>query len=126
MFVINMIRKKLMLIKFYITRSQSYLSMINAGAILIILLKQFNVSVTEVAPIVAIIGLIVLTILGYIETKKGFYSEEIKISSYKNPVIVFNLERLDELEDKQDMILKKLGIKYIERQKGDVFDRIKG
>ena len=126
MYVLNLIKKKLMLIKFYITRSQSYLSMINAGAILIILLKQFNVSVTEVAPIIAIIGLVMLAVLGYIETKKGFYSEEIKISSYKNPVIVFNLKRLDELEDKQDMILKKLDIKYTERQKGDVFDRIKG
>lgn len=95
-----------MTVKFYINRSQTYLSVINACMILVVLLNQLNLSVTKYMPILIALGIIGLITWGWIDNQYGLYHEEILAINRRNPVQQKMFQRFDDLEKKIDKLKK--------------------
>lgn len=95
-----------MTLKFYITRSQSYLSIINACMILVVLLNQLKLSITKYVPVFIFLGVVVLITWGYIDNKLGLYHEEVLAINKRNPVQQKMFQRFDDLEKKIDKLKK--------------------
>lgn len=99
-------KKIIMTLKFYITRSQSYLSIINACMILVVLLNQLKLSITKYVPVFIFLGVVVLITWGYIDNKLGLYHEEVLAINKRNPVQQKMFQRFDDLEKKIDKLKK--------------------
>lgn len=100
------LKQIIMMVKFYINRSQTYLSVINACMILVVLLNQLNLSVTKYMPILIALGIIGLITWGWIDNQYGLYHEEILAINRRNPVQQKMFQRFDDLEKKIDKLKK--------------------
>lgn len=100
------LKQIIMTVKFYINRSQTYLSVINACMILVVLLNQLNLSVTKYMPILIALGIIGLITWGWIDNQYGLYHEEILAINRRNPVQQKMFQRFDDLEKKIDKLKK--------------------
>lgn len=82
-------------LKVYLTRSNSYLTIINSGMILILLARerwQISMSIAIILFIASIIGAI---IVGVIDHRLGIHGGELRIASVRNPVIIKLLEDVE-------------------------------
>jgi len=87
-------------LKVYLTRSNSYLTIINSGMILILLARerwQVSMSVAILLFIASIVGAI---ILGVIDHRLGIHGGELRIASVRNPVIIKMCEDLEWIKNK--------------------------
>lgn len=95
-------KNTLMLLKIYIQRSLSYLSIINAGMILFLVndkLIQYGITKNNTITIILFItGIIACLIIGYLDTKLGLYEAELQI----NPIMSEILTRIKKIEKKQN------------------------
>ena len=101
-------KNMIMTLKFYIQRSNSYLSIINACMILIVMLKSFNLDVSKYVPILIVVGVTCLIFVGYMDNKLGFYSAEVMAINKRNPVQNKMFKRFDELEERLKRIEDRL------------------
>ena len=91
--------------KVFIKRSMSYVSILNSGMILFLLLSRLEdygydiVLETWFFPIY-FMGVLSLIVLGYLDYRFGFHSEEQKISAERNPYMTDIIKRLDSIEEK--------------------------
>lgn len=94
-----------MTMKFYAQRSTSYMSIVNACMVLFLTLSKLNeyglnMPVTKYYIPLAVIGFLLLVILGYLETKHQFYAKEVMIISSKNPYNKFVIDKLNSIDDR--------------------------
>jgi len=73
----SIFREKFVKVKFYITRSISYMSIANSCMILFLFLAKFedygiNIRLQEWGIVIYITGFLLMVILGYLEVKLGF------------------------------------------------------
>ena len=99
------LRSKIVHAKIFSQRGISYISIINSGMILFILLSSLekygvDIEIQKWFFPILVLGLFLITFMGYIEDKLGFYSTELKASQRRNPQINEILERLDRIEKK--------------------------
>ena len=93
-----------MTVKFYIQRSSSYLSIVNACMIMVVMIKSLNLPIQKYLPILIGIGAIGLIIWGWLDNKLGLYHEEVLAINRRNPVQIKMFKRFDDLEER----LKKI------------------
>lgn len=96
--------------KIMLARSQSYIAIANAGMILFLFLGDFGVELDLQRWFVPIFigSMLVMLFVGFLDDRLGFFTEEQKLKSDKNPYFVKIMRevrkvnaRLDELEKKQ-------------------------
>ncbi|MFH2020821.1 MAG: hypothetical protein ABIJ34_05370 [archaeon] len=107
------LRRFLIKIKLYIARTGSYISLINTVLILFLFLsdlKKYGIYIAIKDWIVPlfIMGVLMMVLFGYIEEKLGFYSEEQRSASSRNPYMKDIIERLDRIEKKLYFYKKKI------------------
>lgn len=105
--MINKIKKTIMTIKFYIQRSSSYLSIVNACMILVIMIRSLNLPIQQYLPILIGFGAIGLVIWGWIDNKWGLYHEEMLAINKRNPVQIRMFKRFDDLEERLKRLEEK-------------------
>jgi UDP-N-acetylmuramyl pentapeptide phosphotransferase/UDP-N-acetylglucosamine-1-phosphate transferase len=99
--------------KFYLHRSASWLSLMNAGLIIFLALsrlqKEYGVEMDLSKYIVPlyIAGVVVLIFLGWVDDKLRFYQHEAKEASQRNPILMEVLERVKAIETKVEKIEKR-------------------
>ena len=99
------IRNSLIRIKLYISRTNSYIGIINSILILYLFLsdlKKYGIYITIkdwLIPL-SILWVSLMILFGFIEEKLGFYSEEQKVAGSRNPHTTEILERLERIENK--------------------------
>lgn len=87
--MINKIKNSLVMVKIYISRTMSYVSIINAGMIFYIFIKGTNLNINMkiwFVPLI-LVGTFLLIFIGYIEDKLGFFKLEIELRQKRNPQI---------------------------------------
>jgi len=94
--------------KIWISRTMSWVNMINSGMILFLVLSKLQdygikipISVWFFPIYVLVIVLMIL--FGYFEDKLGFFREESRITTKRNPQIEELLRRLERIEKKLDV-----------------------
>lgn len=105
---IEYLKKKIMTIKFYIQRSSSYLSIINACMIMIVMLKSFNLEIDKFLPLLIGMGTLGLILWGWLDNKLGLYHEEVMAINKRNPVQNKMFNRFNDLENRLMNIEKKM------------------
>lgn len=106
------LRDKVMLYKQYISRTTTYLSIINAGMILFLFLSKLKEvgiiswNLDRYTIVIFVVGTILLLVLGWFEIKvlKGVYSEN-TVSFYYTPPQAEMKAKIDEMYE--DFKLKK-------------------
>jgi len=98
-------RKKLALAKMFMSRTASYLAIINAGMILFLVLSKLedygiDIEIEKYFFLILFLGLIVLTLFGWLDDRLGFHQLERKHVEKRNPYMKDILERLDRIEKK--------------------------
>ena len=98
-------RKKLALSKMFMSRTASYLAIINAGMILFLVLSRIedygiDIEIEKYFFPILILGLFILTIFGWLDDKLGFHELERKHVEKRNPYMRDILDRLDRIEKK--------------------------
>jgi len=98
-------RKKLALAKMFMSRTASYLAIINAGMILFLVLSKLedygiDIEIEKYFFLILFLGLIVLTLFGWLDDRLGFHQLERKHVENRNPYMKDILERLDRIEKK--------------------------
>lgn len=93
-----------MTLKFYIQRSSSYLSIVNACMIMVVMIQSLNLPIQKYLPILIGLGAIGLVIWGWLDNKLGLYHEEVLAINRRNPVQIKMFKRFDDLEER----LKKI------------------
>ena len=100
-------------IKIYINRAISYITIINAGMMLFVLMAQmkqlgWNINLTAYFVPVYIISIIGAIIVGFVDTKLGFFKKESEMTSDRNPYFV---------EIKKDIKELKASLEELKNQK---------
>ncbi|MFC1754980.1 hypothetical protein ACFL96_16575 [Thermoproteota archaeon] len=90
--------------KVFINRAISYVSIINSGMILFLLLSRLqdyglNVHITRWFFPIFIASIIAMVLVGYMDYKLGFHREESRIVSKRNPYMEEIVERLERIEN---------------------------
>ena len=99
------IRSKIVHGKLFIQRSMGYVAMINSAMILFLLLSKLEDYGIDIRirywffPII-IAGFAGLVLFGYLEDRLGFFREESKAATRRNPQITEILKRLERIEKK--------------------------
>lgn len=99
------LRSKIVHVKLFSQRGMSYIALINSGMILFILLsnlEQYGIDIriqNWFFPIL-LLGILILTIVGYLEDKLGFYSTEVHAATRRSPQMNEILYRLEKIEKK--------------------------
>ena len=96
-------RKILIYSKLWIQRTMSWVAMVNSGMILFLVLSKlqdYGIKIYITAWFIPIyIAIILLMILfGYLEDRAGFYREESREATKRNPYFREILERLSKIE----------------------------
>lgn len=99
------IRKLLAETKIYIQRSMSYVSILNSGMILFLMLSRLedfgiDINLTQWFFPLFILSIFGAIAIGYVDVKLGFFSEESNAASKRNPVLFEMLTRLERIENK--------------------------
>lgn len=102
--MLKFLRNKLMLFKQYISRTVTYLSIINSGMILFLFLSRLKeagyiqANLDKYFYVIFIVGLIALLILGWIDIKYlKAMQEENTINFYYQPPMVEMKSKIDEM-----------------------------
>jgi hypothetical protein len=99
------IRTFLIRIKLYITRTNSYIGIVNSILILFLFLsdlKKYGIYITIkdwLIPL-ALLWVFLMILFGFLEERFGFFSEEQKLFGARNPHTREILARLDRIEKK--------------------------
>lgn len=93
--------------KILIQRSMSYVSIINSGMILFLLLSRLqdyglDIYITKWFIPIFILTILIMLFIGWLDTKLGFYSTETKRAQSRNPYMKEIISRLDKIEKKLD------------------------
>jgi len=101
------LRDLLIQLKVYMSRTSSYISLVNTGMILFLFLsnlEKYNVDIEIKDMIIPIfiIGLMGMFLFGYLEDKLGFYQQEQKTTQSRSPYLKEIIDRLDKVEKKLD------------------------
>jgi hypothetical protein len=101
----DVLRETVVKAKFYMTRTMSYMSLINTGMILFLFLSNLerynlDIEIQEWIIPIFIVGVCGMMLFGFIEDKLGFYRHEQKTVHTRSPVFNEILERLDRIEGK--------------------------
>ncbi len=99
------IRKEITEKKIFIKRSMSYISILNSGMILFLLLSRledygYDIVLEKWFFPIYIFGVLGMIIVGYLDYKLGFHSEEQKVMGKRNPYMKEIIDRLDSIERK--------------------------
>lgn len=99
------LRSKLVHAKVYLMRALGYASLFNMALILFLALsnlEKYGIDIRLESWLIPIFFLMffVLVLLGYLEDKLGFFSEEQKVHGVRNPQLNEILKRLDRIERK--------------------------
>jgi len=91
--------------KIFVQRSLSYVSILNSGMILFLLLSRledygYEILIEKWFFPIYIVGIIGLVCLGYLDFKLGFHREEQKVVGKRNPYMKEIIERLESIEGK--------------------------
>lgn len=102
------IRSKIIHSKVFVQRAMGYIAILNSGMILFLFLSNLENYKIDIKLEVWFIPIFIMTViflifLGYLEDKWGFFSEESRVQSARNPYLSEINERLDRIEK----ILKK-------------------
>lgn len=89
--------------KIWIQRAMSWVTIANSGMILFLVLsklQEYGVSIYITMWFIPlyIVVIILLMFLGYLEDKAGFFREEQRLSSLRNPYLVEISRKLDRIE----------------------------
>lgn len=87
-----------MTLKFYIQRSSSYLSIVNACMILVVMIKSFNLPIQKYLPILIGVGAVGLVIWGWLDNYLGLYHEEVLAINKRNPVQIKMFKEFDDIK----------------------------
>lgn len=93
-------RKLIINLKIWLSRSSSYISMANSGMILFILLQNLNISLKQWAIPLYLLFMSLLVLVGYIEDRMGFFRAEIESRNDRNPYMSRILNKLDEIDNR--------------------------
>ena len=92
----NNIRKHLMLYRISYVRVSGYMQMVMLATVLF---KQFNLPLRWL-PVGFIVIWLMIGVAGFLDYKLGFHSEELKITTKRNPVIQELIEEVRELNER--------------------------
>jgi len=92
-------------LKVYISRTGSYISLINTVMILFLFLSnlekyEIDIEIKEWIIPLFMIGVLGMLVFGYLEDKLGFYSQEKKTTESRSPYLKDIINRLDRIEKK--------------------------
>jgi hypothetical protein len=95
--------RKLAIIKVFLQRSASYMTIINIGGLLFLVadtLKKygFDYSIFYFAPLLFFLSILLSILLGYIDLKSGIYKQELQWGSENNPMLVKILEEIKQFK----------------------------
>jgi len=98
-------KKKLALSKMFMSRTASYLALINAGMILFLVLSRLEdygieIEIEKYFFLILFGGLVILGIFGWLEDHLGFHKLEREHIEQRNPYMEKILKRLEKIEDK--------------------------
>lgn len=96
-------RKIFTISKVNMQRSMSYVSILNSGMILFLLLAKLQdygikIYITKWFFPIFILSMLLMMLVGYIDFKSGFHREEVRVTSSRNPYFKEIIERLERLE----------------------------
>ncbi len=96
-------KKKLALSKMYMSRTASYLALVNAGMILFLVLSRLedygmDVEIEKYFLPILFLGFVVLGLFGWLEDRLGFHQLEREHVEKRNPYMNKILKRLDKIE----------------------------
>jgi len=104
--ILRFLRKRLMLFKQYISRTTTYLSVVNAGMILFLFLGKLKeagyiqADLDKFVIAIFLIGLTILLVLGWLDIKYlKAMQEENTINFYLQPPMVDMKDKIDEMEE---------------------------
>lgn len=91
--------------KVNLQRSLTYVSLLNSGMILFLLLSKLqeygiSIHITKWFFPLFLGSLMVMATIGYLDYKLGFHTEESRVSSERNPYFTEIISRLDKIEKK--------------------------
>jgi hypothetical protein len=98
--------RKIVLLKFYIARSASWLSLINSGMILYLVLDKIQahmklgLDVSLYFPIIYVTGIFFMIVLGFIDDKLQCTKKEQEIGADRSPWFTDIINRLERIENK--------------------------
>ncbi len=100
------IRRFLVYSKVWAQRTMSWMSIINSGMILFLVLAKLQdygikIAITRWFMPIFILIIVLMVLAGYIEDKAGFHREELKEITKRNPVYKEIIERLERIEKKR-------------------------
>ncbi len=91
--------------KVFIQRALGYMTMVNSGMILFLLLSKLqdygiSIYITRWFFPIFMLGIVAMILVGYLDYRFGFHREEMRARSEQNPYMGEILERLDRIEKK--------------------------
>ena len=91
--------------KVFIHRAMSYMTILNSGMIMFLLLSRLQdygieIHITKWFFPIFIASILMLIAIGYLDFRFGFHKEEMRISQGENPYMAEIVERLDKIEKK--------------------------
>ena len=110
--MLKKIRSKLVHSKLFINRTMSWISMINAGMLLFLVLSRLevygiNIDIGKWFFPIFILTILLMLIFGYMEDKLGFYKEESRAATRRNPYMNEIINKLDKIDKRLNKIEKK-------------------
>ena len=93
-------KRTMMTIKFYIQRSSSYLSIVNACMILVVMIRSLDLPLQQYLPLLIGLGAIGLVVWGWLDNYLGLYHAEVLAINKRNPVQIKMFQRFDDIEEK--------------------------
>ena len=98
--------------KIMLARSQSYIAIANVGMVLFLFLAKFedfgiNIALEKWYVPIFVGSMIAMMIVGYLDDRLGFFSEEQRMKSDKNPYFVKIMREIREVNKKIDRLEEK-------------------
>ena len=98
-------KRKLALSKMYMSRTASYLALVNAGMILFLVLTRLedygrDIEIEQYFLPILLGGFLILGLFGWLEDRLGFHQLEREHIEKRNPYMKKILEKLDNIENK--------------------------
>ena len=103
------IRDVLMEWKVYLTRSNSYIVIMNSAMIIFLLLAKLqelgvNITITQYYIPICGVSLILMLLFGWIDVKLGFFKEEKRRTSSRNPYFLNLTAKVEKIHERLDKI----------------------
>ena len=98
-------KRKLALSKMYMSRTASYLALVNAGMILFLVLTRLedygrDIEIEQYFLPILLGGFLILGLFGWLEDRLGFHQLEREHIEKRNPYMKKILDKLDNIENK--------------------------